>query len=115
MILMSKTINIEEKLYSEMSQCAEKQGKTLRAYIEETLRHSQKRQELLKKIWKGLEVEQNAHTKIILKNLDERKFYDIDVKGSELHCKQCGSNNCMHTSFVWTQFEDLDIHLRVSN
>lgn len=115
MYLMSKTINIEESLYEEMQQEAKNHNETLRAHVEHTLRNSQKRKELLKKVWKGLEVEKDEHTRIILKNLDERKFYDIEVsQNGTLSCKQCKSHDCKHTSFVWTQFEDLDIHLAMS-
>lgn len=113
LFIMTKTINIEEKLYNELQKEAEQHSETLRSHIEHTLWNVKRKQDLVKRIFDGLEVERDEHTRIILKNLAERKFYDVDVlkNGSELRCKQCNSQNCKHTAFVWTQFEDLDIHL----
>lgn len=116
-IPMSKTINIEEKIYDTMQQEATQCNETLKTHVEKLLCHQYRKKDLLNKVFKGLEVEKDENTRIILKDLEQLEFYVIDVldKGSKLYCKQCKSQNCKHTSFVWTQFENLNIWIEKSN
>ena len=106
---MNKTVNINSQLYETLKDEAKYEKVDLKEHIETVLRNHEKKMNMLGTIFFGLQVEKVEDEKVILKNLPQRKFYDVQVKDKSLYCEQDRSKGCEHTSFVWLKAEELDI------
>ena len=110
-----KTINIEGKLYDDLQHIAEQNKTSLRAYIQHVLLSHKKKVSLQQKLWSDLQIEQVNSEGFLLKDLDERKFFDVQWKPDRtLFCEHDRTKGCKHTSFIWNQIEELDTEDKVS-
>jgi hypothetical protein len=103
------TINISSHLYEELQKEAEEKHFTIKDHVEVILDRHLKRNQMISRIWPGLQIAGVDDNAIVLVNILERKFYDVKLRQKSLHCMQDKSTGCDHTAFVWMQAEDLEL------